>query len=38
MEHRRLVGIVSIGDVVAALNSEKEQLILQLETYIPGAR
>jgi CBS domain-containing protein len=38
VEHRRVTGIVSIGDAVAALNSEKEQLIVQLENYITGAR
>ena len=38
IENRALVGIVSIGDIVAALISEKEQLIVQLENYISGAR
>lgn len=38
LENRALVGIVSIGDIVAALISEKEQLIVQLENYISGAR
>ena len=38
IENRALVGIVSIGDIVAALISEKEQLIVQLESYISGAR
>ena len=38
IENRALTGIVSIGDIVAALISEKEQLIVQLENYISGAR
>jgi len=38
IENRKVTGIVSIGDAVAALNSEKEQLIVQLENYITGAR
>ena len=38
IENRKVVGVVSIGDAVAALNSEKEQLIVQLENYISGAR
>ncbi len=38
LENRTLVGIVSIGDIVAALIAEKEQLIVQLESYISGAR
>ena len=36
MEHENLVGIVSIGDLVKWLVSEKEQTIRQLEAYIAG--
>ncbi len=38
LENRVLVGVVSIGDIVEALISEKEQLIVQLESYISGSR
>lgn len=38
MEQNRVVGIVSIGDVVSALLREKEHLIVQLEAYITGLR
>jgi CBS domain-containing protein len=38
LENRGVMGIVSIGDVVEALISEKEQLIVQLENYISGTR
>jgi CBS domain-containing protein len=34
----RIVGIVSIGDLVKSLISEKEHLIEQLESYITGSR
>jgi CBS domain-containing protein len=38
VENHKLVGIISIGDVVKADISEKEHLIKQLENYITGAR
>lgn len=38
VEDGKLVGIISIGDVVKADISEKEHLIKQLENYITGAR
>ncbi len=34
MENDKLVGLVSIGDVVKAIISEKQFLIEQLENYI----
>ena len=38
LEDQKLIGVVSIGDVVKAVILEKEQLIAQLESYITGAR
>ena len=38
LENQKLIGVVSIGDIVKAVISEKEQLIAQLENYITGAR
>jgi CBS domain-containing protein len=38
LEDAQLVGLVSIGDVVKAIISEKEFLIRQLEHYITGSR
>jgi CBS domain-containing protein len=38
LENEKLVGIISIGDVVKAVIDEKEFLISQLEHYIKGER
>lgn len=37
MEHSKLIGIISIGDVVKFLCSEREQDIKNLENYITGS-
>lgn len=37
LEHGRLIGIISIGDVVKAIISEQEFMIEQLENYITGS-
>ncbi len=34
MEHKKVVGVISIGDVVKEMLSEKELIIKQLESYI----
>ncbi|MDX1643300.1 MAG: CBS domain-containing protein [Thermoanaerobaculia bacterium] len=36
VEEGRLIGIISIGDVVKSIISEREYLIQQLESYITG--
>ncbi len=36
MEDERLIGLVSIGDVVKSIMSYQDQLIQQLEAYITG--
>ena len=38
MDDGRLIGIVSIGDLVKSIISDQEFLIHQLETYITGGR
>jgi CBS domain-containing protein len=37
-EQERLVGIISIGDIVKAIIEHKEEIIAQLENYIKGRR
>jgi predicted transcriptional regulator len=34
----RLIGIISIGDIVKAIIEHKEEIIEQLENYIKGKR
>jgi CBS domain-containing protein len=36
LENERLIGIISIGDVVKAIISQQEFMIEQLERYIEG--
>lgn len=38
LENQTLIGMISIGDVIKAVISEKEHLIKHLENYITGAR
>jgi len=37
-KHDRLIGIISIGDIVKAIIEHKEEIIEQLESYIKGKR
>jgi CBS domain-containing protein len=36
MENDKLIGVISIGDVVKAMISDREFIIEQLENYISG--
>jgi len=38
LDGEKLVGLISIGDVVKAIISEREFIIKQLESYITGGR
>ena len=38
LEHNKLIGMISIGDVVKAIVSEREQTIEHLKNYITGGR
>jgi signal-transduction protein with cAMP-binding, CBS, and nucleotidyltransferase domain len=37
-ENKRMIGVISIGDVVKDIILEQEFMIEQLENYITGAR
>ncbi len=38
LEHKKLVGLVSIGDLVKSVIDDKQFIIEQLEHYIQGDR
>ena len=38
LENGKLIGLISIGDVVKAVISEREAVIGQLESYITGTQ